>query len=235
MDEDSQKQSASVHGDYVGRDKISASNIATGSSIVVGRGAEYTVNAAGAQELARAFSALYSDIAAFPDRAAGDRQAVIDAARLLEQELLKGSEADPGRVERWLAHLQALSPMAYERTLAVLTSPALNVALPIRTLVARLSAEAAQRSPAATRESLQAEVARAGLAPDLADLLTKALYTLEAEMDRGERGDVRHVRQALAELTGALPALRPALALWLEASPKASTPVKIMARKVLSS
>jgi hypothetical protein len=234
MHEGTSKQDFQIHGDYVGGDKITASNLNSGSTIVIGRGAQFTVNEASGQELARAFTWLYAELDAQPDEALlARREEVVSLIRRLEYEVRKGGEADLSRVERFLAQLQSISVFAYERTLAVLSDPTLNLVAPLRALVTQLKGTLVPAPAVPTVESLQAKLAAANLPADTRASLTAALQALAVELARGERADVRRVRVLLNEFIVALPSLRPDLALWLEASPEASTAVKIVARKLL--
>jgi len=60
------------------------------------------------------------------------------------------------------------------------------------------------------------------------------LESLRFEVERGEAGDVQVVRQTLDDIGSAVPELREPLRDWLVEMEQVPTPIKIIARKMLS-
>ena len=83
-------------------------------------------------------------------------------------------------------------------------------------------------------DDLVAEVQNSDLSTAHKQELGHSLDLVRREVERGEAGDVRLVREALAGISQLMPQLREPLWQWLEECDSLSTPVKIIARQLLT-
>jgi hypothetical protein len=114
-----------VHGDKVGRDKISG---VTGV------------------DLTQMFRDIYQRIEARSADPNVDKEEVKDSVQKIEQEVKKGEEANPSKVERWLKTLKDMAPDIGDLTIACLTNPAVGVAMVIKKIAEKAKAEAGKAS-----------------------------------------------------------------------------------------
>jgi hypothetical protein len=131
-----------VHGDKVGGDKITAGDV-SGTSIAIGRGAQASVTQGlGGDELAKLFAAVYQQIEARPEAPDVDKEELTDTVQKIQDEVAKGEQANPNKVERWLGNLAKMAPDILDVTVACLTSPAVGIATVIRKIAEKAKAEA---------------------------------------------------------------------------------------------
>jgi hypothetical protein len=83
-------------------------------------------------------------------------------------------------------------------------------------------------------DDLLAEVQNSDLSAAHKQEVSRNLDLVRREVERGEAGDVRLVRETLAGISQTLPQLREPLWQWLEESDSLSTPIKIIARQLLT-
>lgn len=107
-------------GDFVGRDK--------------------TTGITGA-DLAQMFKDIYSRIEARPADPNVDKAEVKETVQKIEQEVEKGEQANPSKVERWLKTLKGMAPDIGDVTIACLTNPAAGVAMVIKKIAEKAKAE----------------------------------------------------------------------------------------------
>jgi hypothetical protein len=82
-------------------------------------------------------------------------------------------------------------------------------------------------------QELVMRVQASGLRPDLKESLHANLEGLHAEVERAEAGDVGIARRKMEAISQDMPELRWSLRSWLEETKSVSTPIRIVARKVL--
>jgi hypothetical protein len=109
-----------VGGDKVGRDKITG---LTGADL---------------------FQTVYQRIEVRPADPNVDKEEVTETVQKIEQEVEKGEEANPSKVERWLTNLHNMAPDIGDVTIACLTNPAAGVAMVIKKIAEKAQKEAGQ-------------------------------------------------------------------------------------------
>ena len=102
-----------VGGDVVGRDKIVTT---------------YGVGAGEIAELARQFAQIYQKIDAQPADPDVDKAELKGTVQKIEEEVKKGEQANPAKVERWLKFLAEMSEDVFQVTVATLANPVAGVA-----------------------------------------------------------------------------------------------------------
>ena len=110
--------SVNVHGDIVGRDKITTTT--TG------------VDASGLVELIKAFKEIDRRIDARPENPDVDKAELKDTVNKIQEEAKKGEQANPTKVERWLKFLAGMADDIFQVTAATLTNPALGIGTAVK-------------------------------------------------------------------------------------------------------
>src|SRR6266487_3652171 len=100
-----------IKGDVVGRDKITSSGI----------------SAKDLAELAKQFAQIQKQIDQRPDDPQVDKPEIKNLVENIENEVKKGDEANPGKVERWLRFLAEMSDDIFQVTAATLANPIAGV------------------------------------------------------------------------------------------------------------
>ena len=95
-------------------------------------------------------------------------------------------------------------------------------------------AEGTREIPVLTFEDLTAQVDESELPAALKQCTHVHLESIRSEIERGEAGDVQIVRQALGDIGENAPDLREPLWRWLEGTEHVSTPIRIVARNLLT-
>lgn len=113
-----------IGGDYVGGDKITTGNI-SGAGIAIGSHAQAIVQQSSSDRAAftRAFAAIYAAIEERPEDPNVDKAEMSDMVKKIEQEALKGDQANEQKLTRWLRALAAMADDIFEITVAALTGP----------------------------------------------------------------------------------------------------------------
>lgn len=121
-----------IGDDLIGRDQ----NITTTTSSI----ATITINGVAQAGLLQLFAAINQriDQQAVP---ADVKEELKENVKKIEEEVKKGKQADPAKVERWLKFVAAMSGDIFQVTAATLANPAAGVATAIR-----LIAQKAQQS-----------------------------------------------------------------------------------------
>ena len=129
-----------------GASNIHIGGSVSGSNLVVGDHNQITQsNGVSGDEIAKLFEIAYQKIKARPEDPQVDKEEITQAVQRIEQETVKGEEANPGKVERLLTTLSGMAPDIGEVILASLTNPAAGIAAVIRK-VAQKAKEEAQKS-----------------------------------------------------------------------------------------
>jgi len=93
-----------------GESQITVGNI-SGGYVAVGRGAKVTVSQSMASaEIVRLFEAIYRQIEAHPDDPEVDKEELIEIVTKIQQEIVKGGQANLTKIERWLNLLTQIAP-----------------------------------------------------------------------------------------------------------------------------
>jgi hypothetical protein len=232
MDNNNEKHGVTVHGDYVGGDQVTSGSVVGSVGVAIGHGAQASVvQTKGDPALAQAFSALYRRVAERPVDPAVEREEIGECVRKIEGEAAKGEQANASKVHRWLAYLQTIAPDIFEAATEVLKQPLPGLSASVRDAAQQASGAAGAPSGF---ERVLAELAASGLPAEATGPVQDELQALRSEAERGDAADVRTVRVTLSKVVRSVPILRQPLYSWLDASPKTSTPVKIIARKLLA-
>jgi hypothetical protein len=142
-----------VMGNQERGDSISVGNISGSSGVAIGRGARATVthNAGGdADALARAFASIYATIEArqpLPSDG-GDKDDILGAVQKTQNEVAKGEQASPARVEQLLKQVATMAPDIAQVIAATLASPIAGIATAVRLVAEKARAGAGPASTA---------------------------------------------------------------------------------------
>jgi hypothetical protein len=133
-----QGASTSISGDHItvgeSRDSIQA----------IGRKAQVNVTQVVQNpDLARAFERIQEAIAARPDDPDLDKQELSTTVVKIEEELGKGEEANPSKIQRWLKFLAMMAPDILEVVLAALTGPIPGITAAVRVIAEKVKSESA--------------------------------------------------------------------------------------------
>ena len=113
-----------------------------GSNIVAGNYNKITQsNGLSGDEIAKLFAIAYQKIEARPEDPQVDKEEITQTVQRIEQETVKGEEANPGKVERLLTTLSGMAPDIGEVVLASLTNPAAGIATVLRKIAEKAKAE----------------------------------------------------------------------------------------------
>lgn len=115
-----------VGGDVVGRDKITTTTCGPDTGALV--------------ELAQQFALIYERIDARPEDPNVDKAELRETVHKIEEEVRKGEEASPSKVERWLRFLAGMADDIFQVTVATLASPIAGIAKAIQ-LIAQKAKE----------------------------------------------------------------------------------------------
>jgi len=122
-----------IDGDVVGRDKITSTVTSTSG-----------VDSAQLVELLKQFAAIQRQVEARPEDPNVDKGEIKDTVKKIEDEVKKGSGANPSKVERWLMNLGAMSDDIFQVTVASLTNPLLGVAKTVQLIAQKAKEEKAK-------------------------------------------------------------------------------------------
>jgi hypothetical protein len=125
-------------------DQIRVGNISGSSGVAIGRGAKASVtygSSADSEDLQKLFAAIYTNIESRPEERDIEKEEIVQVVQNIEKETVKGEEANPGKVERWLGYLSNMAPDILDVTLAALTNPAAGIATAIRKIAEKARVE----------------------------------------------------------------------------------------------
>lgn len=136
-----------VKGDQVGGDKITVGDI-SGTGIAIGSGASAEVHQSGvdAAALEKAFKDIYDQIEARKPDGNFEKEEIVAPVKKVEEEIAKGAEANPKRVDQFLKNLASMAPDIFDVTVKTLINPAAGIAEVIRKVAEKAKAEAGNAS-----------------------------------------------------------------------------------------
>jgi hypothetical protein len=130
-------------GDHAG-DQFKLGNISR-SNVAIGRQSQVIVNSgASAEDLARLFESVYERIQARPLDPDVDKGEIEATVQNIEAEAVKGQDANPSKLQRWLKTLADIAPDILDVVLAALLSPTGAIATVIRKVAERAKGELAK-------------------------------------------------------------------------------------------
>ncbi|MBI5032057.1 MAG: zinc ribbon domain-containing protein [Chloroflexi bacterium] len=107
-----------VGGDVAGRDKITTTTTGLDASTLV--------------ELTKQFAKIYQKIDARLEDPNTDKTEIKDTVQKIEEEVKKGEQANPAKVERWLKFLAGMADDIFQVVASTLASPIAGVAKAIQ-------------------------------------------------------------------------------------------------------
>jgi len=122
----------SVGGDVVGRDKVTT----TTTTITYGIGGDQLA------QLMQGFKQVNDKIDKLPDKDEDEKQELKETVKKIEEEVKKGEEAKPEKVERWLKFVAGMSNDILQVTAATLTNPVAGVAKAVQLIAQKAQQEA---------------------------------------------------------------------------------------------
>jgi hypothetical protein len=139
-------------GDEGGGVNISGKNVNVGGN-VAGRDQHITttntthngINANDLAKLLEQFQQINKRIEAQPADPNVDKDEVKETVAKIQEEVKKGEEANPTKVERWLMNLGAMSDDIFQVTAATLANPVLGVAKAVQLIAAKAKEEKAKQ------------------------------------------------------------------------------------------
>ena len=132
-------QGDQIGGDKVGHDKITVGNISGGSTVQIGHGNKAAVqHGIALKNLSDVFKEAYSQIEAREEDPTVGKDEITDTVKRIENEVNKGQDAEPAKVERWLKTLANVAPDIFTIIGAALSNPALGLAAAITTVASHL-------------------------------------------------------------------------------------------------
>ncbi len=136
-----------VKGDQVGGDKIKVGDV-SGTGIAIGAKAHAEVHQSGvdAAAMAKAFKDIYDQIDARKPDSTFEKDEIVAPVKKVEEEVAKGEEANPKRVEQFLKNLASMAPDIFDVTVKTLISPAAGITEVIRKVAEKAKAESGSAS-----------------------------------------------------------------------------------------
>lgn len=121
--------SAKVGGDIVGRDKVTTTTHGIGAGELA--------------ELVKQFAAINQRIDARPADPNVDKEELKETVNKIEEEVKKGEEANPTKVERWLKNLAGMADDIFQVTVATLASPVAGIGKAVQLIAKKAKEEKA--------------------------------------------------------------------------------------------
>jgi hypothetical protein len=227
-----QIQQVQLHGDFAGRKAVTYGQIKGSQNIAIGRGAQTAMSDDGRYQ-----SASLSEIASRQTEkgleSGGElNQDVQELVQVVQFEAARGPEADMDRLITTLHHLAALAPELFCTVAEWLNRPEMEP--DIREVAQRARASEMGSSYSSDFDRLNEQVSNSNLSATAKQRLNDRLARLQATSSRGENGAIQEFRAALQEVIELMPELRQPLWRWLCNSSDIVTPVKIIARRLLT-
>ena len=123
---------SSVGGDVVGGDKTTT----TTTTITSG------IDATALAQLVAAFKGIETKIDTRPPDPTVDKGELKETVKKVEEEVKKGEEANPTKVERWLKFLGDMAPDILQVTAATLANPVMGLSLAIKKIADKAQSQA---------------------------------------------------------------------------------------------
>jgi hypothetical protein len=132
-------------GDKISGDKTVTTTVGAGSTgVAIGQGATATGSQGlSGADLAALFAQIRLQIEERPEDPNVEKEELVDTVDKVEQEVVKGDQANTSKVSRWLGNLADMAPDIFEVTVATLTNPAAGVATVISKIAQKAKEEAA--------------------------------------------------------------------------------------------
>jgi hypothetical protein len=126
-------------GEFVGGNKTTTTQNAGGD--IVGGNKTTGLDANQLAELMKQFVSINQRVDALPHIDDDEKAELKDTLKKVEEEVKKGEEANPNKVERWIKFIAGMSEDIFKVTAASLTNPAAGVATAIKLIVEKANSE----------------------------------------------------------------------------------------------
>ncbi len=126
-------KNVTVGGDVVGRDKITTTTTTTTTGI----------DATALVELLKAFKDINRQVDARKEDPSVDKDELKDTIKKVEEEVKKGEDANPTKVERWLKFIGDMAPDILQVTAATLANPVMGLSVAIKKIADKAMGQAA--------------------------------------------------------------------------------------------
>ena len=205
----------SVHGDFVGGEKVVLSDLGSPSGVAIGRGAQSSIMQQNVMQpdLVELFRSIYLSIQLRSEEPGIGKDELVELVQHIQDEVLKGDQANSQRLERWLRQLEQVACDVFQQTVEVLTSPAVT-SISIHQMVIQFGSEGEKASLPGVDEIKQRLENGPWSADEKAQLVGK-LELIQNEILLGEKANLGEIAHALEELVAADPSLRQPLTAWL--------------------
>jgi hypothetical protein len=225
----------SVHGDFVGGDKIVFSDLGGSSSVAIGRGAQSSIlqqQNMRSPDVVELFRSIYLSIQLRPDEPGIGKDELVQLVQHIQDEVAKGDQANSQRLERWLKQLEQYASDVFQQTVEVLASPMVN-SISIHQLLIQFDSEVEKVALPGVDEIKQ-RLENGPWPADAKAQLVDKVELIHNEIQTGDKADLGEVAYAIEQLVAADPGLRQPLAAWLVDSESIPRPVRIIAKKMLA-
>ncbi len=224
----------SLHGDFVGGDKVVFGDLGGSSGVAIGRGAQSSIlqQSMRSPDLVELFRSIYLSIQLRPDEPGIGKDELVQLVQRIQDEVLKGDQANGQRLERWLKQLEQYASDVFQQTVEVLTSP-LVASVSIRQLVIQFG-NTAEKTALPGVDEIKQQLENGPWSPEDRTHLIEKLEVIHNETQAGDKANLGEIAYALDQLVAADPTLRQPLAAWLVDSEAMPRPVRIIAKKMLA-
>jgi hypothetical protein len=225
-----------VHGDFVEGDKITGGDVGSSdSAIVIGRGAESTVQESLDRDLVNSmFESIYHYIEEIADLVV-DRGYLNETVSKIQREALRGQEANANRLTDLLSRLATENEDVFQRVVDMLIDPSAGFAEQVYAAVSEAQAdlEVGERGLQGGFAAVIAAVEASDLEEATKEQMETRLNQLHTQVDQGSEGDLGLFKTLLEETTIIIPSLQGPLWDWLSEIDNLHTPMKFVAEEIL--
>jgi hypothetical protein len=225
----------SVHGDFAGGDKIVLSDLGGSSGVAIGRGAQSSIvqqQSARQPDLVELFRSIYLRIQLRPDEPGIGKDELVQLVQHIQDEVLKGDQANSQRLERWLKQLEQVASDVFQQTVEVLASPDVT-SVSIHQLVIQFGS-GVEKGALPSVDEIKQRLDNGPWSAEEKGQLVEKLELIQNEVRSGDKANLGEVTYALEQLVAADPGLRRPMAAWLVDSEATPRPVRIIAKKMLA-
>jgi hypothetical protein len=223
----------SLHADFIGSDKIVFGDLGGSSGVAIGRGAQSSIlqQSMRSPDLLELFRSIYLSIQLRPDEPGIGKDELVQLVQRIQDEALKGDQANSQRLERWLKQLEQYASDVFQQTVEVLSSPVVT-SVSVRQLVIQFG-NPVEKAALPGADEIKQRLENGLWSPDDKRHLIEKLEVIHNETQSGDKANLGEIAYALDQLIAADPGLRQPLAAWLVDSEPMPRPVRIIAKKML--
>jgi hypothetical protein len=227
-----QIQQIQLHGDFAGRQAVTHGQIKGSQNIAIGRGVQAALADNARHRPASLVEVALRQTEHGLESTTELSQDVQELVQVVQVEAGRGQEADLERLTSTLHHLAALAPEMFCTITEWLNGP--EVESDIREVVQRARLSEMGSSYCSDFDRLKEQISNSDLSAAAKQQLSERLARLQATSSHGGNGALQEFRAALQEILQLMPELRQPLWRWLCNNSEVVTPIKIIARRVLT-